>query len=577
MPKIRLLCFAGLLLASETAFAANVRLKLEGLTGELQKNVRAQLSTIQSDEVTPDRRFQARVDDAIREGLKALGYYEPTIDFELLPPPAKGRQVLIARVSAGEPVLIGGTNVILRGGARDDSDYLALLKKRPAIGTVLHHNDYDNFKKSLTNVALRKGYFDSQFIKSQLGVALDRHQAFWDIDYDSGQRYRFGAVTFEGSQIRDEYLQNLVPFHEGDYYQTQDLAELNRRLSATGWFNSVVVAPEFDKGRKTKVLPLKGVVSPRTENTIETGVGYSTDVGPRVKATWKKPWMNSYGHSLTTSMSVSAPEQQLDFSYKMPLLKNPLEQYYLVQGGFKRTDLNDTEADSTTLALSRYWDLSSGWQRAINLRWSLDHFTQASVTNTTMLLYPGVMISRTRSRGGLMPTWGDSQRYSVDYSNTAWGSDVDFLVLQAQNVWIRTLYDRHRFVARGNLGWIETGDFNRVPPDLRFFAGGDRSIRGYKYKSIAPRDDDGKLIGASKLATGSLEYQYNVTGKWWGAVFVDSGEAVSDIRRSDFKTGTGVGVRWESPVGPIKLDFAVPVGDKDEHGLQFYIGLGPEL
>lgn len=577
MPKIRLLCFAGLLLVSETAFAANVRLQLEGLTGELRKNVRAQLSTIQSDEVTPDRRFQARVDDAIREGLKALGYYEPTIDFELRPPPEKGRQVLIARVSAGEPVLIGGTNVILRGGARDDSDYLALLKKRPAIGTVLHHNDYDNFKKSLTNVALRKGYFDSQFIKSQLGVALDRHQAFWDIDYDSGQRYRFGAVTFEGSQIRDEYLQNLVPFHEGDYYQTQDLAELNRRLSATGWFNSVVIAPEFDKARKTKVLPLKGVMSPRTENTIETGVGYSTDVGPRVKATWKKPWMNSYGHSLTTSMSVSSPEQQLDFSYKMPLLKNPLEQYYLVQGGFKRTDLNDTEADSTTLALSRYWDLSSGWQRAINLRWSLDHFTQASVTNTTMLLYPGVMISRTRSRGGLMPTWGDSQRYSVDYSNTAWGSDVDFLVLQAQNVWIRTLYDRHRFVARGNLGWIETGDFNRVPPDLRFFAGGDRSIRGYKYKSIAPRDDDGKLIGASKLATGSLEYQYNVTGKWWGAVFVDSGEAVSDIRRSDFKTGTGVGVRWESPVGPIKLDLAVPVGDKDEHGLQFYIGLGPEL
>ncbi|SUX70502.1 outer membrane protein assembly factor [Citrobacter braakii] len=88
---------------------------------------------------------------------------------------------------------------------------------------------------------------------------------------------------------------------------------------------------------------------------------------------------------------------------------------------------------------------------------------------------------------------------------------------------------------RGNLGWIETGDFDKVPPDLRFFAGGDRSIRGYKYKSISPEGSDGKLKGASKLATGSLEYQYNVTGKWWGAMFVDSGEAVSDIRRSDFK------------------------------------------
>ncbi|WP_435928015.1 autotransporter assembly complex protein TamA [Dryocola sp. BD613] len=577
MPRIRILCLASLCLASTCAGAASVRLQVEGLTGELRKNVRAHLSTIQSDEVTPDRRFQARVDDAIRDGLKALGYYEPTINFDLLAPPPKGRQVLKVEVEAGPPVLIGGTDVILRGGARDDQDFLSLLRNRPKNGTILNHGDYEKFKKSLTNVSLRKGYFDSEFKKHELGVSLERRQAFWDIDYDSGQRYRFGDVTFEGSQIRDEYLQNLVPFKEGDYYQSRDLAELNRRLSATGWFSSVVVAPEFDKARKTKILPLHGVVSPRIENTIETGVGYSTDVGPRVKATWKKPWVNSYGHSFTTSTSLSAPEQVLDFSYKVPLLKSPLEQYYLLQGGFKRTDLNDTEADSTTLAVSRYWDLTSGWQRAVSLRWSLDHFTQADVTNTTMLLYPGLSLNRTRSRGGLMPTWGDSQRYSIDYSNTLWGSDVDFVVLQAQNVWIRSLFEKHRFVARGNLGWIETNDFERVPPDLRFFAGGDRSIRGYSYKSISPENEDGKLTGASKLATGSLEYQYNVSGKWWGAAFIDAGEAVNDIKQSNFKTGAGVGVRWQSPVGPIKLDFAVPVGDKDEHGLQFYIGLGPEL
>ena len=577
MPQLRLICIAGLCLASGAASAANIRLQLEGLSGQLEKNVRAQLSTIESDEVTPDRRFRARVDDAIREGLKALGYYEPQIDFDLRPPPAKGRQVLVARVTPGEPILIGGTDVVFRGGARTDKDYLALLTKRPKIGSVLNHGDYDSFKKDITGVTLRKGYFDGEFKKHQLGVSLERRQAFWDIDYDSGERYRFGTVTFEGSQIRDEYLQALVPFKPGDYYTSADLGELNRRLSATGWFNSVVVAPEFDKSRKTKVLPLHGVVSPRTENSIETGIGYSTDVGPRLTTSWTKPWVNSYGHSLTSSISISSPEQILDFSYKVPLLKSPLEQYYLFQGGYKNTNLNDTKSDSTTLAASRYWEMSSGWQRAINMRWSLSHFTQGEVTNTTMLFYPGVSLSRTRSRGGLMPTWGDSQRYSVDVSDTSWGSDVDFAVMQAQNVWIRTLYDKHRFVFRGNLGWIETNDFERVPPDLRFFAGGDRSIRGYDYKKISPEDSSGKLTGASKLATGSVEYQYNVTGKWWGAVFVDSGEAVNDIKRSDIKTGAGVGVRWASPVGPIKLDFAAPVGDKDQHGVQFYIGLGPEL
>ena len=152
MPLIRNLCWATLLVAGAST-AAPVRLQVEGLTGALQKNVRAQLSTIQTDEVTPDRRFRARVDDAIRNGLKALGYYEPTIDFELRePPPGGRRQVLLARVNAGKPVLIAGTNVILRGGARDDKEYLALLKKRPAIGTVLNHNDYDSFKKGLTSL-----------------------------------------------------------------------------------------------------------------------------------------------------------------------------------------------------------------------------------------------------------------------------------------------------------------------------------------------------------------------------------------------------------------------------------------
>ncbi|BDH47416.1 outer membrane protein assembly factor [Salmonella enterica subsp. enterica serovar Choleraesuis] len=578
MRRICIICLAGLGLAVGNAEAASVRLKLQGLDGELEKNVRAQLSTIESDEVTPDRRFQARVDDAIREGLKALGYYEPTINFDLKPPPANGgRQVLVANVNAGVPVKIGGTDVILRGGARDDKAFLALLPGRPKIGTVLNHSDYDGFKKSLTSVSLRKGYFDGEFKKSQLGISLDRHQAFWDIDYDSGERYRFGGVTFEGSQIQDRYLQSLIPWKKGDYYTSSQLGELNRRLSETGWFKSVVVAPKFKGARETKVLPLEGYVTPKAKNTIETGAGYSTDVGPRLKATWKKPWINSYGHSLTSSLSLSSPEQQLDFSYKIPLLKNPIEQYYTVQGGFKRTDLNDTEADTTTLAVSRNWDSSSGWQRALNLRWSLDHFTQGEVSNTTMLLYPGVSVSRTRSRGGLMPTWGDSQRYSVDVSNTTWGSDVNFAVMQAQNVWIRTLAQRHRFVVRGNVGWIETSDFEKVPPDLRFFAGGDRSIRGYKYKSISPEDSEGKLTGASKMATGSLEYQYNVTGKWWGATFVDSGEAVNDIKRSNVKTGAGVGVRWQSPVGPIKFDIAAPVDDKDEHGVQFYIGLGPEL
>lgn len=572
-------CISVLILTASGAWAANVRLKLEGLPEDLEKNARARLSSISNEEASTGGRFRKRVTNAIEEGLRALGYYEPKIEFESHPaPPQGGRPVLIARVSPGKPVRIADSKVILSGDARDDRDFRRWIKKgKPVKGKILNHGDYENFKSGFSSLALRNGYFDGQFNQSQLAVSPERHEAYWNFDYDSGKRYRFGSVSFEGSQIREEYLQKLVPFENGEYYSSRQLAELNRRLSATGWFNSVVIAPEFDKARESKILPLHGIISPRMKNSIETGVGYSTDVGPRMKATWKKPWINEYGHSLSSNIYLSAPEQQLDASYKVPLLKSPLEQYYLFNGGIKRTDLNDTQSDSTTLAVSRYWENSVGWQKALNLRWSLDHFTQANDTNTTMLIYPGVSINRTRSKGGLMPVWGDYQRYTIDVSDTLWASDVNFVVLQAQNTWIRTLAEKHRFVLRGNLGWIETGEFSKVPPDLRFFAGGDRSIRGYKYKNVSPRNSKGKLTGASKLATGSVEYQYNVTGKWWGAVFVDSGEAVNDIKQSDFKTGAGIGIRWQSPVGPIKLDLAKPIGDDEAKGLQFYIGLGPEL
>ncbi len=202
----------------------------------------------------------------------------------------------------------------------------------------------------------------------------------------------------------------------------------------------------------------------------------------------------------------------------MPLLKNPLEQYYLVQGGFKRTDLNDTESDSTTLVASRYWDLSSGWQRAINLRWSLDHFTQGEITNTTMLFYPRVMISRTRSRGGLMPTSGRLRNATLSTTPTRPGAQMSISPFSGH----KTSGSAHCmiaivFVTRAarwaGLKPVISTKYRRICVSS---PGGDRSIRGYKYKSIAPKYSNGDLKGASKLITGSLEYQYNVTGKWWG-------------------------------------------------------------
>ena len=131
------------------------------------KNVRVRLSSITPEEVGTDGRFRARVDEAVRQGLRALGYYQPTIEFTLDDRPGMSRPVLHAKVNPGEPVRIAGANIVLEGGAKTDEDYLALVKKdRPTIGEILNHGKYDSFKGSLTGLALRKGYFDADMTKA---------------------------------------------------------------------------------------------------------------------------------------------------------------------------------------------------------------------------------------------------------------------------------------------------------------------------------------------------------------------------------------------------------------------------
>ena len=376
--------------------AAAYRVDVKGLEGNLAQNVDVQVKTLLAGSVPEERQaFRAQLHRAIRTGLRALGHYRPEIRYEW-EKNAKGEEtdLLHVTVDPGEPVLVSETSVTFRGGAEKDRAFERLKRRLPKKGTVLNHGDYEDFKSRIEAVAVRKGYFDGGFKRKVLGVDAEKREAYWWLEYDSGERYRFGKTTFQGSQIDDDILQNLVPYEEGSYYNSNRVAELNSRLSETGWFNSVVVVPQMEEGRESKVLPMAGNLTPKSANSVEVGAGFSTDVGPTFKTTWRKPWLNSRGHSLTGVLDLSSKEQELGFGYKLPLAENALEQYWLFQGGYKHEDLNDTKSDSTMLSASRNWDYEDGWQRTVNLRWSLDKFTQADVANTTMLLERMVGVRR---------------------------------------------------------------------------------------------------------------------------------------------------------------------------------------
>lgn len=562
-------------LISVPAMAA-VKLQIEGLSGELQRNVRAHLSTIKDDEVAANARFKRRVRTGIEDGLKALGYFDPEIRFELIPRSAPLRSLLVAHVNPGEPVRIKAINIELIGEARQDPAFTELLTTTPKIGSILNQGDFDAFRSRLSSLALERGYFKANLKVSQLKVASGLHEAFWNIQFDSGRRYRFGEVTFTGSQIRENRLQGLIPFKVGEPYLAATLAQFNQNLSETNWYRNIVIDPQFAKVGENMELPLFVTVTPRAPNNVELGLGFATDIGVRTSMRWRKPWVNALGHSMETLVRYSQPEQSVEFGYRIPTKESPLQKFYTLTTAYNAENHNDTNEQSLSASVGAFWNVSSGWQRNLTMNVSYSRFEQGLQEHDTFLLYPGVQFARTRSRGGLMPYWGDSEVFSINYANTAWLSDIDMLQLQARSTWIRTYASKHRFVARAEAGWLESSDFDKVPPSLRFFAGGDRSIRGYKYKSISPVDSEGKLTGASRMATGSLEYQYNFTGNWWGAMFYDTGYATNKFIPEDLKSGVGMGVRWASPLGPVRFDIAHPLA-KGSSGVEIYIALGPEL
>ena len=578
MKALRTLVCVGSLLTCLHAFAGTPEIQVRGLENEALDNV---LSYADALSITKDDApgiTTTRIRKAAQTALQALGYYKPKISIATKRNASELSTVTLS-IEPGPRVHLVSADVELSGEAAHDPDFIKLVRTIPAEAAPLNHKQFDDFISNLTSLALQKGFFDGKFTTCELGVSPSARKAIWRVHYDSGQRYRFGKFQFEGSQIDNQYLQNIRPFEDGVPYSSELLGQYNSALSQTGWFSSVVLEPEFDHARKldSKSLDFTGRVVPKKRNQVEVGLGISTDTGPHFSLGWNKPWINRHGHSFTSEITGSKEEQTLDFSYKIPRKSSPIDQYYLLQGGYKHTDLNDTKSNKVSLAASRVHLLDSGWQRSVNLHWLVDNFTQASVSNTTMTIYPGLSFARTRSRGGAMPDWGDSQRYSLDVANGIWGSDVDFIMFQASNTWIRTLAQRHRFVLRASGGFIKSDDFDAVPPDLRFFAGGDHSIRGYDYKSISPKNSAGELTGASKMLTGTLEYQYNIKGKWWGAIFMDAGDAIRDMSQFDLKTGFGVGIRWGSPIGPVKLDIARAIGDSEKNDVQFYIGLGAEL
>ncbi|MFW1806842.1 autotransporter assembly complex protein TamA [Acinetobacter ursingii] len=418
---------------------------------------------------------------------------------------------------------------------------------------------------------------DQQKIEEQQVASLQK------ADAKSGQEVTQNVADetqFAGTQPTDQQSEK----SQVEQQKMQQRASENDQLQA--------------QAREEKKVPVIVTLNADRLNSVETGIGYGTDTEFRIRTQYRRAIVNSLGHSFDANLELSKIRQAIDGRYSIPY-KDPINDYINLVGGYEREDRDDIGPDVSLETESAVFGAEriiknplGGWQHSFGFRYRLDRLTQHGVVDSDDIpdafkvpgsdaeqeaLLFGYELSKTTSNSSINPTRGFKQSYKVELGSESLLSDANMAILTAGWRFIYSLgeNDDHQFVGRSDLSYIFTDDFDKVPYNLRFFAGGDQTIRGFDYKSLSP-EEYGYKVGGQGLAVGSLEYNYQFKDGWRAALFSDFGNAYDEKFKNDTAYSVGVGIRWKSPIGPIRLDVASGISD-DNHPIRLHFFIGSQL
>ena len=575
------------LLALASLAHAGVALHVDGVEDPLKAAVidRLELSQYAKREVTAAQaaRLYQRVPEQVRAALQPYGYYDASVTGELRQVGADWR--VDVHVTPGEPVKV--TKVELQ--LDDAAGRIAPIRRaRRAIerlaGKTLNHEAYEEARDAMSAQLTANGYLDARLLTHRVEVNRGERRAVVKLGWEVGPRYRYGQVHFEGSQFNEGFLDRYVPFQSGDYFSQDQLLTLQQALNGADYFAVVNVMPDVDEA-KHGVVDVT-VQLARAKRTIYTGGPFiGTDTGFGVRGGIERRWVNRRGHKWKNELVVAQRLKTLSTMYTIPL-PGPHQRSYNLGANFR--DADTTTSQSRTLELvGNETELWHGWTRTVGAHALIGTFTVGKRGNEpdnapgiehgrSQLLFAEAALGRKKGDSPIFVRKGWSVNLAVRSTAGTLLSDTRFTQLTADAKWIRAFKGRNRLILRGSAGITSTGNFDALPPQLRFFAGGDRSVRGYGFQSIGPKNSYGRVIGGRNLLVASTEVEHYFTKNWGMAAFVDAGNAFSgtDYRP---KIGAGLGVRWLSPVGMIRVDLGTPVHSAEKHGIELHIVIGPDL
>jgi translocation and assembly module TamA len=579
-----------LLLLCHSLYASNctVDVQIDGVKGELLDNVRAVLS-IEQKKNDPNllcrhiRRLHKQAPDEIKRALQPFGYYDVNVTPDLNPTAKRKVWKAHYKIELGKPLKIKA-EIKISGDAEQDEVFKKQLEDFPVKDDEqLNHPNYETAKRILRNLAEERGYFDAEFTKNEIRIDEQAYTANVLLFFDSKRRYRFGDIIFKQDEDKfdNSFLQRFSSFEPGDYYTSSALLAFKKALINSQYFERADIDMARTSSTEDLRLPVKVNLVPRKPNKYSASIGYGTDTGVRGSLGWERRYITRSGHRFSAKAEWAERRKSATGRYYFPWGKQ-IDDFLAITAGYKDETTDTSESETLLLGISQNHKptrFGTKLTEIIGIEYRDEKYKIGSDTGHSKLLMPYISWSYLKRDNPIYTRRGHKIQLDMRGALSGVGSNTSFWQAHLNSIFIHSVLTDGRVIARGEVGYSEisllNGDFHDLPPSIRFFAGGDRSVRGYDYEALGPTNEEGEVIGGKHLLVGSLEYEQKILEKWSLAAFFDVGNAFNGFSEP-LKQGAGVGARWHSPVGLIRVDVATALSE-NSYPIRLHIRVGPDL
>ncbi len=536
-------------------------------------------------------RLQERAAREARAALRPFGFYSATAVASVQVMPGSNGKHWQARVRVvpGKRVLWAESTLQVTGDGSNEPWFRAALAAHPLrAGLPLEHAAYDALKGDLERTAANYGHLDAQFTQAELQVDPATGTARAILRLETGQRYRFGATTLPAdSPLDSALLRRFIRWQEGAPFDASLLLGTQFALDDSLYFSTVEVLPG-ERDRPTLSVPVVVQLAPGKRQRYAAAVGYATDTRGRAKLTWDNRRVNRHGHRARAVVQWANIGRVLEGTYALPV-GDPAYEELAFLAGVSDQVLADTDTRTTRLK-STLTRARGNWQQAWGLSAERTSTRSGDLRTSDTLVVPSVTLSsaprglaraamggRSDTNGSVTELTGEGFQARLDGSATAFGSRSTFLRLYLRDEHRQALGENWRWTWRGELGSTLVRNFDSLPASYRYFAGGDRSVRGFALNELGPRDAAGLRTGAKHLLVTSLELERKLPRQLAVAVFVDAGDAFNNLQ-GGVATSVGIGLRYRLPMLNLGLDLAQAVhapGNGTLPGPRIHLNLSP--